>query len=72
MVTISVKISRALKARMKRSHIKVSEEVREFLEAKTLKNEAEKLDIELKRHKKLFEKISVEDVVRDIREDRNR
>ena len=72
MVTISVKVPRELKARIKKSKIRVSRVVRQILERKTLEEEARKLDEELRKHKKLFEKISIEDVVRDIREDRER
>lgn len=72
MVTISVKIPKELKARIKKSHIKVSTMVRHLLERTTLEEEAKMLDDDIRRHKKLFAKISVEDVVNDIREDRAR
>jgi len=72
MVTISVKIPKALKARLKKSNIKVSAMVRNMLERKTLEEEAKRLDAELRKHRKIFAKISIEDVVRDIREDRAR
>jgi len=70
MVTISVKIPKELRARLKKSHIRVSAVVRHILERKALEEEARKLNGEIKRHRKLFDKISVEDVVRDLREDR--
>lgn len=70
MVTISVKIPKTLKARIKRSRMKVSMEVRNFLETKTLEEEAERLNGELRKHKKLFDKIKIEDVVEDVRNDR--
>jgi post-segregation antitoxin (ccd killing protein) len=70
MVTISVKIPKELKARLKKSHIKVSALVRSVLERKTLEEEALKLDEELRKHKKLFSKINIEDVVEGIRNDR--
>ncbi len=72
MVTISVKIPKELRARLKKSHIRVSAVVRHILERKALEEEARKLNGEIKRHRKLFDKISVEDVVRDLREDRAR
>jgi hypothetical protein len=72
MVTISVKIPKSLKNRIKKSDIKVSTAVRRFLERKILIAEARKLEEELKRHKRIFEKISIDDVVATIREDRRR
>lgn len=70
MVTISVKIPKKLKERIKKSHIKISKAVRSLLERETLEEEARKLNEDIKKHKKIFDKISVEDVIRDIREDR--
>jgi hypothetical protein len=72
MVTISVKIPKALKARLKKSNIKVSTMVRNMLERKALEEEAKRLDVELRKYRKIFAKISIDDVVRDIREDRER
>ena len=57
MVTISVKIPKALKSRIERSHMKVSTVVRNMLERKTLEEEAKLLNEESKKHKKLFEKL---------------
>jgi Ulp1 family protease len=72
MVTISVKIPKSLKVRLKKSNIKVSAMVRNLLERKTLEEEAKRLDAELRKYRKIFAKISIDDVVRDIREDRER
>jgi hypothetical protein len=70
MVTISVKIPKALKERIKRSHIKVSKVVRALLEQNMFEEEAHKINEEVKKHKKAFDKLSVEEVVKSIREDR--
>ncbi len=70
MVTISVKIPAGLKERMNKSHIKVSEVVRKLLEREMLEKEAYKINEEVKRHKRLFSRLSVEGVVKSIREDR--
>lgn len=70
MVTISVKIPIGLKNRIKKSRIKLSTIVRNLLEKEMLEEEAHKLDQEIKRHKKTLDKLSVEQVVKDIREDR--
>lgn len=70
MVTISVKIPKTLKMRLKRNHMRVSRRVRNFLETEALKEEADKLDVELRKHKKIFNKIKMDDVVEDLRNDR--
>ena len=70
MVTISVKIPIAWKERMKRSRIKASKMVRDLLERGLLEEEARKLDEDIKKHQKIFNKLSVEEVVRQIRKDR--
>ncbi len=70
MVTISVKIPKRLKERLKKSHMKVSRTVRSLLERETLEEEARKLNEDIKKHRKIFDKVSIEDVVRDIKEDR--
>lgn len=72
MVTISVKVPRGLKERIRRSRVKVSKVVRSLLEQKILEEEALKINDEVKKHKKAFEKLSIEDVVKDLREDRAR
>jgi len=72
MITISIKIPKALKDKIKKSGKKVSPIVRSALEKEILLDEAHKLNADVKKHKNIFNKISVEDVVRDIREDRDR
>ncbi len=71
MVVISVKIPKGLKDKIKKSKLNVSGEVRAMLEKKVLDGEIRKLKEDIKKHKKIFDKISVEDVVRQIREDRD-
>jgi len=70
MVTISVKIPVELKSKIKKSRMKVSNVVRALLEREMLEEEAHKLDAEIKKHKRIFDKLSVEQVVKDLREDR--
>ena len=72
MVTVSVKIPRNLKERIKHSKIKMSKVIREMLEEKMIDEEVNRLKGDIKKHKKIFDKISVEQVVKDIREDRDR
>ena len=69
-VTISVKIPKKLRDRIRKSRIKISNEVRTALETKLLEEEAYKLDEEIKKHKKIFDKVKIEDVIASIREDR--
>jgi len=71
MVVISVKISKRLKDKIKKSKFNLSGEVRTMLEKKMLEGEIRKLKEDIKKHKKIFDKISIDDVVRQIREDRD-
>lgn len=71
MVTISVKIPKRVKSDMNKLHIKPSK-LRTLLEREILEEEARKLNEDIDKHKKIFDKVSVEDVVKDIREDRAR
>ncbi len=70
MVTVSVKIPKTWKERMKKSNIKVSKMVRDLLERGILDEEVARLKEDIKKHKKIFDKISVEAVVEDLRKDR--
>ena len=72
MVTISVKVPRELKERMKKSHVKISKVVRSVLEERILVEEAVKINEEVRKHKKTFDRLSIERVVNDLREDRAR
>ena len=70
-MVISVKISKRLKDKIKKSKFNLSGEVRTMLEKKMLEGEIRKLKEDIKKHKKIFDKISIDDVVRQIREDRD-
>lgn len=70
MVTISVKIPAELKNKLKKSHVKVSKVVRALLEREMLEKEAQRINAEVERHRNTFDKLSVEEVVKRIREDR--
>ena len=72
MVTISVKVPKGLKERMKKSHVKISKAVRDVLEERILEAEALRINEEVKKHKKAFDRLSIEAVVNDLREDRAR
>ena len=72
MVTISVKVPLALKERMKKSHVKISKVVRGMLEKRILEEEALNINEEVRKHKKAFNRLSIEAVVNDLREDRAR
>ena len=70
MIAISVKIPKRLKERMKKSHMKASKIVRELLEQKMMDEEVKKLSADIKKQKKIFDKLSIEAVVEDLRNDR--
>lgn len=72
MVTLSVKVPRGLKERIKRSHVRISKVVRDLLEQQILEEEAHKINEEVKKHKKTFDRLSIEAVVNDLRGDRAR
>jgi post-segregation antitoxin (ccd killing protein) len=72
MVTISVKVPRGLKERIKKSRVKVSQIVRSLLEQKILEEESRKINEEVKKRKGAFDKLSIEAIVNDLREDRAR
>lgn len=71
MITISIKIPKALKDKIKKSGRKVSPIVRSALEREILLDEAHKLNSDVRKHKRIFDKINIEDVVKDIREYRD-
>lgn len=70
-VTVSTKISKQLKEKIQRLKIKPSKILRKALEDEVKKREIEELKAEIDRLKPTLEKISVEDVVKNIREDRD-
>ena len=70
-VTVSTKIPKQLKEKIQKFKIKPSKILRKALEDEVKKREVEELKAEIERLKPILEKISVEDVVKSIREDRD-
>ena len=70
-VTVSTKIPKQLKEKIQRLKIKPSKILRKALEDEVKKREVEELKEEINRLKPILEKISVEDIVKSIREDRD-
>lgn len=70
-VTVSTKIPRQLKEKLQRFKIKPSRILRKALEEEVRRMELEELKGEVGRLKPVLEKVSMEDVVRSVREDRD-
>jgi antitoxin CcdA len=70
-VTVSTKIPKQLKEKMQRFKIKPSKIIRKALEDEVKKREMEALKEEINRLKPVLEKVSMDDVVKGIREDRD-
>ena len=70
-VTVSTKIPKQLKEKIQKFKIKPSKILRKALEDEVKKREIEELKEEIDRLKPILEKISIEDIVKGIREDRN-
>jgi hypothetical protein len=68
--TVSTKIPAELKAKMEKLKIKPSMVLRKAIEDEVKKREAQKLKQEIDRLKPALSKISVEEAVRSVREDR--
>ncbi len=69
--TVSTKISKQLKEKMNRLKIKPSKILRKALEDEVKKREIEELKKEIARLNSTLEKITMNDVVKSIREDRD-
>jgi antitoxin CcdA len=69
-VTISTKIPKQLKEKIQRLKIKPSKILRKALEDEVKKREVEELKEEIKKLQPLLERVSMEDIVKSIREDR--
>jgi antitoxin CcdA len=69
-VTVSTKIPKQLKEKMQKFKIKPSKILRKALEDEVKKREVAELKEEIDRLKPVLEKMSMEDVVKSIREDR--
>jgi hypothetical protein len=70
-VTVSTKIPKQLKEKIERFKIKPSKILRKALEDEVKKREIEELKEEIDRLKPILEKVSIEDIVKSIREDRD-
>ena len=70
-VTVSTKIPKQLKEKMSVLKIKPSKILRKAIEDEIKRKEAEQLKEEIDRLKPILKKISIEDVIKSIREDRD-
>ncbi len=70
-VTVSTKIPKQLKEKMQRLKIKPSKILRKALEDEVKKREVEELKEEIKKIQPILDKISIQDIVKSIREDRD-
>lgn len=70
-VTVSTKIPKQLREKMQRFKIKPSRILRKALEDEVKRREIEELREEIDKLKPTLEKVSVEDIVKSIREDRD-
>jgi post-segregation antitoxin (ccd killing protein) len=70
-VTVSTKIPKQLKEKMSALKIKPSKILRKAIEDEIKRKEAEQLKDEINRLKPILEKVSMEDVIKSIREDRD-
>ncbi len=71
-VTISVKVPKEVKEEMVRLGIKPSKLLRKAIEEEIRRRKVQELKEEIERLKPVLEKIRMEDVVKGIREDRER
>lgn len=69
-VTVSTKIPQELKEKLKQLKIKPSKLLRQAIEDEIKRREAQKLKEEIEKLKPIFDRISTDDIVRSIREDR--
>jgi post-segregation antitoxin (ccd killing protein) len=70
--TVSTKIPQEVKEKMKELKIKPSKILRKAIEDEIRRKEAEKLKEDIERLKPVLDKVSMEEVVKGIREDRMR
>jgi len=70
-VTVSTKIPKPLKERMIKLKIKPSKLLRKAIEDEVKRKEVEELKNQIAKLKPILDKISIEDVVKSIREDRD-
>ncbi len=70
-VTVSTKIPKSLKEKMVKLKIKPSKLLRRAIEEEVKRREIEELKDQITKLKPILDKISIEDVVKGIREDRD-
>jgi antitoxin CcdA len=70
-VTVSTKIPKQLKEKIQRYRIKPAGILRKALEDEVKKRELEELKEEIDKLKPILEKVSLEDIVKSIRDDRD-
>jgi Ulp1 family protease len=70
-VTVSTKIPKQLKEKIQKFKIKPSKILRKALEDEVKKREVEELKVEIDKLKPILDKVSIEDIVKSIREDRD-
>ncbi|MDH7477483.1 MAG: type II toxin-antitoxin system CcdA family antitoxin [Candidatus Bathyarchaeota archaeon] len=70
--TVSTKIPQEIKEKMKELKIKPSKLLRKAIEDEIRRREAEKLKEEIEKLKPVLDKVSMEEVVKGLREDRMR
>ncbi len=70
-VTVSTKIPKQLKEKIQKFKIKPSKILRKALEDEVKKREVEELKEEIARLKPVLEKVSMEEIVKSVREDRD-
>ncbi len=70
-VTVSAKIPKQLKEKMQRLKIKPSKILRKALEDEVKKREVEALREEIKKLKPVLDKLTMDDIVKSVREDRD-
>jgi len=70
-VTVSTKIPKQLKEKIQKYKIKPSKILRKALEDEVKIREIEELKVEIDKLKPILDKVSVEDIVKSIREDRD-
>ncbi|MDI6691639.1 MAG: type II toxin-antitoxin system CcdA family antitoxin [Candidatus Bathyarchaeota archaeon] len=68
--TVSTKIPQELKEKMKQLEIKPSKLLRKAIEDEIRRREAKKLEEDIEKLKPVLNKVSVEEIVKSIREDR--
>lgn len=70
-VSVSTKIPKKLKEKMQRYKIKPAKVMRTALEDEVKRREIDELKAEIEKLKPTLEKISIDDIVKSIREDRD-